>query len=79
MLDGKVFSSSTEASLDLVDDEEDTIIVANLAETLNVAGWCWNVSTLAENGLDDEASGITRGSLLLEKELQLAKGPSCEL
>lgn len=71
MLDGKVLSRTSEPSLHLVDDEEEAIAVANLAHALEVARKSGNVASLTENGLDDDAGRVARGSLLLEEELEL--------
>lgn len=71
VLDSKVLARTTEAGLDLVDDEEDSVAVADLAHALEVAREGGNVASLAENGLDDDASRVARGRLLLEEELEL--------
>lgn len=69
--DSQVLSGPSESSLDFVDDEKDAIVIADLAKALEEALGSGDVTSLAENGLDDEGGGVTGSSLLLEKKLEL--------
>lgn len=67
----QVLSSPSEAGLDLVNDEQDAVVVANLPQALEVTLGRGDVTSLAENGLDDEGGGVAGSGLLLEEELEL--------
>lgn len=69
----QVLSGPSETSLDLINDEKDAIVIADLAKTLEVSLGSGDVSSLAENGLDDESGGVAGGGLLLEEEVELCR------
>ena len=73
VFDGKVLSSPSETTLDLVNDEHDTMLVTNLSETLQELWGSRNVTTLADNRLDDDSSGIFRCRLLRKEKVELVK------
>lgn len=70
----QVLARAAEPSLDLVDDQEDAVLVADAAQALEVALGRRDVAALAEDGLDDERGRVARRRLLLEEELELRAG-----
>jgi len=70
----QVLARAAEPSLDLVDDQEDAVLVADAAQALEVALGRRDVAALAEDGLDDERCRVARRRLLLEEELELRAG-----
>lgn len=79
MSDSQVLSSSSETGLNLVDDEQDAVLVADLPQSLEVALGSGDVSSLSENGLENERSGVASSGLLLEEELEAEEGLLNEL
>lgn len=66
-------SGPTEASLDLVGNEEHVVLVADPAEALEVALRGGDVTTLTEDRLNQDRSGVSWCRLLLEEELELRR------
>jgi hypothetical protein len=66
-------SSSSVTRLNLVDDEQDVVLVADLSETLEVGVRGGDVASLTEEGLDEDGSSVGRCCLTLEEELKLVE------
>jgi len=70
----QVLSSSSETSLNFIDDEEDTVLIADLSQSFEVTLRCGDVSSLTEDGFEDESGGVSRSGLLLEEKLEAVEG-----
>ena len=58
MLTSEHLAGTSEARLDFVEDEEDAILIADLADCLKVTWWWGHVAAFSENGLDNDGGGI---------------------
>ena len=67
----QVLPGPSETGLDLVDDEEDVVLVADGAEALEVALRGSDVAAFSEDGFDDDARRVGRSTLLLQQEFEL--------
>lgn len=74
VLDGEHLARPTEPGLDLVDDQQNVVPVADLADSPQVLGDDGDVAAFAEDGLDDDGRRVGRGGFALQQQLQLLDG-----
>src|SRR6266540_6149622 len=69
MLDREPFAGAAEARLDLIGDEYDPVLIANLAKCLHEILWRYIEATLALHRLDDDGRHPRRLNIGLEQTL----------
>lgn len=74
MLYREHLARAAESALDFVDDEEDVVLVADLADFSEVAWRRRDVSSFAEDGLDEDSCCVARGCFSFKKKLELENG-----
>lgn len=79
LFDGKHGSSTAETGLDLVADEKEVVLVANLAEAVKEGGGSRDVSTLTDDRLDQDRRSVRGSSLLLQCQAHLVERLTNEL
>lgn len=73
ILDREVLPGTPEPALHLVDDKQDTVLVADFPETLQEGCGRGDVAALAEHRLDEDRSSVARRRLLRQKQLELVQ------
>lgn len=68
VFDREELASPTESTLDFVDDQKYTVLVADFSQALQVSGGRWNVTTFSEDGLDEDGGGVSGSGLLLQEK-----------
>lgn len=70
-LDAQVLARPSESSLDLINNEQQAVLVTDATETLEVALGSGDVSSLSEDGLNQDRGGVAGCGFLLQEELEL--------
>lgn len=74
VLDGEHLARAAEAGLHLVGDEQDVVLVADLAHALQVRRHHGDVAALAEDGLDEDGGRVGRRRLAQQQQFELLDG-----
>lgn len=74
VLDGEHLARAPEAGLHLVRDEQDVVVVADLAHPLEIPLRRGHVAALAQHGLDEDGRRVAGRGLALQQQLQLRHG-----
>lgn len=69
MFNHEVLPSTRKPTLDFIDNEEDTVLIADVPEALEELRRRRYVPAFTEERLDDDGSGVARRGLLCEEEI----------